>query len=235
MNVRIVIAAAVPVALTAAAVPVALTAAAVPVALVVGAGAVAAHADPVAPPVHYAVKLVGDVVETTLDGGYFQLAPDDRTVVIKGTAGTTLLTLPLSVRADGLEYPLPHRLSADARVLDLTAVKNAAAARPAAAEPVASATENQAALGAFATQFGVATAVGSFLGTALGAVAGAVVGLLGIIAGPTVIATVMMGAAVGAIIGTIVVGGPALVIAGIDLITTMVQPPGTSKWAHPNS
>jgi hypothetical protein len=204
-----------------------LTAAAVPIAVAVGLGAGTVHADPGTPQVHYETTLAGSTVETTLDGGYFRLAADDRTVDVADAAGDTLVTLPLSFRQDGLEYPLPHRVSADARVLDLTAVKDADAARPAPAAPVASTMENQRALEAFGTQFGIATAIGGFIGTAIGAAAG----LIGIVGGPTVLASVITGATVGGIIGTLIVGGPTLVIAGIDLLSTLLAAPDTTKWA----
>ncbi|WP_067673479.1 hypothetical protein [Nocardia miyunensis] len=202
------------------------TATVVPVAIALGLGAGTAHADPAMPVVHYVTKLVGNTVQTTLTGGSFRLAADQRTVDIRDADGNTVVTLPLSIRQNGTEYPLPHRISADSHELDLTAVKNAAAARPARAIPVASVTENQRALESFSSQFGIATAIGGFLGTALGAL----IGLTGIVSGPGVVASVLAGASLGAIIGTIVVGGPALVLAGIDLVDTLGAAPGTTKW-----
>lgn len=198
----------------------------VPVAIALGLGAGTVHADPAMPVVHYATKLVGNTVQTTLTGGSFRPAADQRTVDIRDTDGNTVVTLPLSIRQNGTEYPLPHRISADSRELDLTAVKDVAAARPARALPVASVTENQHALEAFSTQFGIATAIGGFIGTTLGAL----IGLTGIVSGPGVVASVLAGAALGGIIGTIAVGGPALVIAGLDLVNTLGAAPGTTKW-----
>ncbi|MGY2062788.1 ammonium transporter, partial [Nocardia gipuzkoensis] len=83
-----------------------LTAAVAPAVVAVTLGAGTVHADAGAPEVRYEAKLVGNVVETTLDGGYFQVASDQQTVAIKDTTGNTLVTLPLSFRQDGLEYPL---------------------------------------------------------------------------------------------------------------------------------
>lgn len=199
------------------------------VAVALGAGTVHADtgvADTSTQEVRYRTELVGNTVRTTLDNGFFRIGADGTTVDVADATGHSLITLPLSFRQDGLEYPLPHQVRDDARVLDLTVVKDAAAAHPVPVTPVASVWENQSAMNAFATQFGIATAVGSFIGTALGAL----VGLTGIVAGPGVIASVIAGAAVGAIIGTIVVGGPALVVAGIDLVNTLAAPPGTTKW-----
>ncbi|MCP2295748.1 hypothetical protein SAMN04244553_4766 [Nocardia amikacinitolerans] len=206
-----------------------ITAAVVPLVAAVAVGAGTVHAQPAAAPVPnigYEAKLVGDKIITTLTDGSFELTGNS--VDINDSAGNAVLTLPLSVRQDGLEFPLPHEIRDGGRVLELTAVKNVAQARPAQAIPVASPAENQKAMDAFISQFGIATAVGGFIGTALGAL----IGLTGIVAGPGVIASVIAGAAVGGIIGTIVVGGPTLLVAGIDLISTLAGQPGTTKWAE---
>ncbi|RDI43716.1 hypothetical protein [Nocardia mexicana] len=202
------------------------TAAAIPVIMGVAVGAGATHAAPATPEVRYETTLAGNTVHTTLHDGFFQVSGDQRTVDIRSAAGETLVTLPLSFRQDGLEYPMPHQVREDGRVLELTAVKDVAAARPVQVTPVASLEENQRAMEAFGSQFGLATAIGGFIGTALGAL----VGLTGIVAGPTVVASVIAGAAIGGIIGTLVVGGPALIIAGVDLASTLSAPPGTTKW-----
>ncbi|MCM6773073.1 ammonium transporter [Nocardia sp. CDC159] len=204
-----------------------LTAAVVPAVVAVAIGASTAHADAGASEVRYEARLVGNVVETTLDGGFFQVAGDQQSVAVKDIAGNTLVTLPLSFRMDGLEYPLPYQVRDAGRVLDLTAVKNVAAARPAAVVPVASLEENQRAMETFATQFGIATAIGGFIGTAIGAVIG---GLVAAPSGVGIPAGIVVGAAIGGIIGTVVAGGPTLLIAGIDLINTLIAPPGTTKW-----
>ncbi|MEV5649292.1 DUF6861 domain-containing protein [Nocardia sp. NPDC052254] len=197
------------------------------VAVALGAGTV--HADSGTPSVHYRTELIGNTVETTLDGGFFRIGTDGRTVDITDTAGHALVTLPLSFRQDGLEYPLPHQIRDDARVLDLTAVKDSARAHPVQLTPVASLVENQSAMNAFATQFGIATAIGGFVGTAIGAAIGLVVGALA--GGIGAIPGFITGASVGAIIGTVVVGGPTLVIAAMDLVDTLNAAPGTSKWS----
>lgn len=102
--------------------------------------------------------------------------------------------------------------------------------------PVASPAENQAAQQAFLTQFGIATSVGGFGGTAVGAIIGCAVG--GVITAPTIVfvpagclAGAVPGAGLGAIIGTIVVGGPALVVSGTELVQALTAAPGTTKWA----
>ncbi len=88
---------------------------------------------------------------------------------------------------------------------------------------VASPEENLKAQQNFASQLGIATAVGGLVGTIIGAIAGCIVGVgVGCIPGATI----------GGIIGTIVAGGPTLVVAGIGLINTLMAPPGTTEWAE---
>ncbi|MEV6561103.1 ammonium transporter [Nocardia sp. NPDC051756] len=204
-----------------------ITAAAVPLVAAVAVGAGTAHAQPAvaqAPEIGYAAKLVGDKIITTLTGGSFEVVGN--VVDLKDQAGNTVVTMPLAFRQDGLEFPLPHAVRDAGRVLELTVVKDVAQARPVPATEIASPFENQRAQDAFLSQFGIATAVGGFIGTVIGAL----VGLTGILGGPTVIASVLAGAAVGGIIGTIVAGGPTLIVAGIDLLSTLAAPPGTTKW-----
>ncbi|NKY84070.1 ammonium transporter [Nocardia veterana] len=201
------------------------------VAVALGAGTVHADtgvADTSAQEVRYRTELVGNTVRTTLDNGFFRIGADGTTVDVADATGHSLITLPLSFRQDGLEYPLPHQVRDDARVLDLTVVKDVAAAHPVPVTPVASVWENQNAMNAFATQFGIGTAIGSFIGSAIGGVIGLVVGAAA--GGIGAIPGFITGATAGAIIGSLVVGGPTLVVAAIDLISTLSAPPGTTKW-----
>lgn len=208
------------------------TAATVAVALLSGAGA--AHAG--TPDVGYETKVVDGKVVTTLTHGTFVTATDQRTVEIRDEAGTTVLTMPLSFRQDGMEYPLSSRVRDAGRVLELTVVKDPATARPVAATPrkaapataapIASPAEDQKAIDSFRAKLGFATAVGGFIGSLLGGA----VGLLGIIGGPTVIASVIAGVAFGGAVGTLIAGGPTLVAAGLDLLSTLTAAPGTTKW-----
>ncbi|MFC9993463.1 ammonium transporter [Nocardia sp. NPDC127526] len=204
-----------------------ITAVAAPVVTALAiASAGVAQADPATPNVGYETKLVGNTVVTTLTDGSFEVAGSS--VNVKDIAGNTVVSLPLSFAQDGLEYALPHNISVDARTLELTAVKDVASARPVPVQPIASTEENQKAMQAFSSQFGIATAVGSFIGLAVGAV----VGLIGFAGGAFGLATVPVAAGIGAIIGTLVVGGPTLIIAGVDLINTLTAAPGTTKWAN---
>ncbi|MFE3027346.1 ammonium transporter [Nocardia tengchongensis] len=206
-----------------------ITAVAAPVVTAVAiAGAGVAHADATVPDIGYQTQLVGDTVVTTLTNGTFELAGG--AVDIKDAAGSTVVELPLAFAQDGLSFPMPAAVSADGATLSLTAVKNVAAATP-VLHPVASLTENQLAMQNFSSQFGIATAIGSFVGLAVGGA----IGLIGFLGGAFGFATVPLAATVGAIIGSLVVGGPALVVAGVDLIGTLTAAPGTTKWANPGA
>ncbi|WP_278264626.1 ammonium transporter [Nocardia sp. AG03] len=188
------------------------------------------HADPVTPNVDYRTELVGNKVVTTLTNGTFELTGNG--VEIRDQAGAAVVALPLSVRDGSLEYPLPHAVSQNQTVLEITAVKDVALAKP-NLTPVASPAENYAAQANFASTFGLATAVGSFVGMAIGAVIGLVVGAAA--GGVGAIPGFITGASIGGIIGSLVVGGPTLIVAGLDLINTLAAPPGTTQWAQQTS
>lgn len=185
--------------------------------------------------IDYVSKLVDKTVVTTLDGGTFKVSKDGKAVDINDKAGHAVVQLPLSFKLDDVSYPLAHKVKNNSKTLELTPPKDVKSnGKPLFVKPVASVTENQDALNAFSTQFAIATAVGGFVGTGIGAVIGGL--LIGI---PACLATFLVacvpgitaGAAVGGIAGTVAVGGPALMIAGIDLIQTMTAPDGTTKWA----
>lgn len=203
-----------------------IAAAVVPLIATATFGAATAHAVPAAAPdIGYRTELVGETVVTTLTHGTFEVAGE--TVDIVDESGATVLTLPLAVRAGGTEYPLPHAVREEGRVLELTAVKDPATARP-AAEPVASPQENLAAQDNLTSQLGLASAIGGLVGTAVGAVIGLLVTAgtgVGIPAG------IVTGAALGGVLGTLAVGGPTLIIAAVDLVNTFTAPPGTTRWA----
>lgn len=204
-----------------------IAAAAIPVLAAALVGTGIAGADPVTPNVEYRTELVGNTLVTTLTHGTFTVTGG--AVDIRDEAGATLISMPLSVRDGKFEYPLPHAVRDEGHVLELTAVKDVAAARP-NLTPVASPAENYAAQANFASTFGLATAIGSFVGMGLGAVIGLVVGGV-LIPGVGAIPGFITGATVGGIIGTLVVGGPTLLVAGMDLINTWNAPAGTTQWS----
>ncbi|MEV6771764.1 hypothetical protein AB0N05_24375 [Nocardia sp. NPDC051030] len=209
----------------------------------------------------YSAKLVDKTVVTTLKGGTFELshalgsdlaaggndrlterdgivlghdgAPADiadvvNVVDVKDGDGKVLLTLPLEFHLAGVTVPVKPEVQKDGTVLALTPDKPAGVSisQPISVKPVASSLENTRALNDFSSQFGLATTIGTFIGTAVGATIGCIVTLVaGCIPGLTT------GASAGGIIGSIAVGGPTLIAAGIDLLTTMQAADGTTKWA----
>ncbi|MEU0503320.1 hypothetical protein [Nocardia sp. NPDC005998] len=149
-------------------------------------------------------------------------------VDLADTNGHVVVTLPLQFRIADTEIPVEPVVKKDGTVLELAPRQPAGLdiSQPLAVKPVASTVENRRARDEFASQFGLATAIGSFVGTAIGAVIGCVVTIAaGCIGG------LSTGAAVGGIIGTIVVGGPTLLAAGVDFVNTMLAPDGTSRYA----
>ncbi|MFQ6398153.1 hypothetical protein ACLMAJ_32525 [Nocardia sp. KC 131] len=218
-------------------------------------------AQPTQPDIAYSVKLVDKAVVTTVKGGTFELskalagvlaaggdgrlverdgqlvdsagkAADVADVVdvvdLEDTAGRTVLTLPLDFRIAATGIPVAPAVRKDGTVLELTPQKpqGLAITQPVAAKPVASMIEDERARNQFASQFGLATAIGGFVGTAVGATIGCVITIVaGCIGG------FLTGAGIGGIIGTIIVGGPVLIAAGVDLVSTMMAAEGTTHWA----
>ncbi|SUA78170.1 Uncharacterised protein [Nocardia otitidiscaviarum] len=223
-------------------------------------GAAPAHAQqPETPNLAYSTTLVDKTVVTVLRGGTFELSKGTRLedggverlterdgtlvradgsaadpartvdiVDVKDATGAVAVALPLDFRFGEVSVPVRPALDEDDTVLRLTPEKPAGLdiSQPLAVKPVASEVENQRALNNLATHFGLATAIGGFVGTAIGATIGCVATLVaGCIGG---LAT---GASVGGIIGTIVAGGPALIATGIEYLTTVQAPDGTTRWA----
>uniref|UniRef100_UPI003182F8C7 hypothetical protein n=1 Tax=Nocardia donostiensis TaxID=1538463 RepID=UPI003182F8C7 len=213
-----------------------------------------AHAEPAPAPVEpisYSVKLVDKTVVATLKNGTFSITEEEKAVEgqpiageiagdqtaekekikvaeIKDNAGNVVISMPLEFSAAGTEIPVKSEVK-DETVLEITPEKPAGLAtdQPLAVKPIASPMENQRAQNEFASNFGIATAIGGFVGTAIGAVIGCIVTIpLGCVPG------LLTGAGVGGILGTIAVGGPTLIAAGIELINTLQAPAGTTKWAE---
>nr|WP_296773682.1 ammonium transporter [Rhodococcus sp. (in: high G+C Gram-positive bacteria)] len=179
----------------------------------------------------YQSNLEDRTIVTTIDAGVFKVADDGKTVDILDSTDKVVVTLPLSFNLGGLNFPYEQNVDNNGKTLrlvpqvDLT--KASANSRSIGATQVASTEENLIAQQTFASQLGIATAIGGFTGTAIGALAGG----LGFLGGPVGLASVPLGATVGGIVGTIIAGGPTLVVAGIDLLNTLNAAPGTSKFA----
>ncbi|NEW38686.1 hypothetical protein GV794_26035 [Nocardia cyriacigeorgica] len=210
-----------------------------------------AHAEPAAEaaqPISYSVKLVDKTVVTTLKNGTFELAKSSKDVkeddvyLIKDGKGATVVSLPIAFDVADVAVPVKPVVKDEGKVLELTPDQAAVPAEAkvntvnVAVKEVASPIENQRAQNEFASQFGIATAVGGFLGTAVGVIAGGVIGcILGLpFLGVGCIPAAIAGAGIGGILGTVAVGGPALAITGMDLINTLQAEPGTTKWTDEN-
>lgn len=199
-----------------------------------------AYADPAAPTadekgtenseINWASRVEAGGVVTTVDAGLFRASDDDKSVVLEDNEGNEVLSLPLSFNLNGVEFPYGVEYTNEGRTVKL--IPNLAAPiglEPSALEQnVASPDENYKAQQNFASQLGLATAVGGLTGTIIGAALGAI----GFVAGPLGALTIPSGATLGGIIGTIVVGGPTLAIAGADFVNTLLAPPGTTQWAN---
>ncbi|MFE7416452.1 ammonium transporter [Rhodococcus sp. NPDC057529] len=207
-------------------------------ALLVGAlaaGSGVAVAEPAAEPgadIGYETRVEDRAVVTKIDAGAFVVSSDRKSVSLEDGAGNAVLSLPLAYRFDDLQFPFEEKISEDGKTLTLTPVVDRAKATPIAdtdlpLSDVASVEENTRAQANFGQQLALASAVGGLAGT----VVGGAIGLVGLIAGPVALATVPVFAAVGAIAGTVIVGGPTLVIAGIQLAQTLTAPDGTTIWA----
>lgn len=162
------------------------------------------------------------------DGKAADIADVVDVVDLADTEGHVVLTLPLRFQVADTEIPVEPVLEKDSTVLELVPHKPAGLdiSQSLAVKPVASMTEDQRARNEFATQFGLATAIGGFIGTAIGAAVGCVATIVaGCIGGFTV------GATLGGIIGTIAVGGPVLIASGVDYVNTMLAPDGTTRFA----
>ena len=199
-----------------------------------GVTAGTSYAAPVTPDVGFESQLVDGNVVTTLTNGTFDLSPDRLVVEVKNTAGSVLESLGLNYTLDGLQFPLLPALSNDDTTLTLTPERDPAKAVVAPLlNPVASNAENAAAMGDFSAKLGIAMSIGGLVGMGLGLVAGCIIGLPAL---PTIVGFLTAcgaGAGVGSIVGTLVAGGPTLVAAGIDLISTLNAAPGTTRWANP--
>jgi len=192
--------------------------------------------------INYEANIVDDSVVTVIDAGTFQVSGDGQSVELQDDAGNTVVSLPLAIQLGDLQLPFEREISEDGKTLTLTPSTDLEQATPVAPEDkvapgltpvalkvtdVASPDENLAAQQNFASQLGIATAVGGLAGT----IVGAIVGGLGFLGGPVGLASVPAGAAIGGVIGTIVAGGPTLIIAGIGLAQTLLAPPGTTVYA----
>ncbi|MFD6896665.1 ammonium transporter [Rhodococcus sp. NPDC060086] len=200
------------------------------------------YAAPAAPDeINYESKVDGQSVVTVIDAGAFQVSGDGQSVELQDDAGNTVVSLPLAIQLGDIQLPFEREISEDGKTLTLTPSTDLTQATPVAPEDkvvpgitpvalkvtdVASPDENLKAQQNFASQLGIATAVGGLTGTVIGCIVGSVATL------PLLAVGCVPGAAVGGVLGTIAAGGPTLVIAGVGLIQTLTAPPGTTVYAN---
>lgn len=201
--------------------------------VVAGAGTSQAAPAP-NPDIRYHTNLVDKTVVTTLEGGTFKVADDRRTVDIVDSLGAPVLRLPLSFTVDSVAHPINTTVANNGTEIRMTPDMSVLNARPVLIRPVASPLEDQRALGMFSSYFTVGTAIGTFLGTAAGIAVGAAIGcLLGSpFFGLGCLPAATVGASLGGIIGMIAVGGPVLIYSAIDLVSTLMAKPGTTKYNY---
>ncbi|MVU76643.1 hypothetical protein GPX89_05210 [Nocardia sp. ET3-3] len=186
--------------------------------------------DQIAPGIHWNAKIDGNAVVVDVDQG--SLTTDNGQLQVRDNGGNIVTAVPLAYTVDDLDHPI----QATVEGLRATLVPNTdpAAARPTNL-PLHEVTSDKQksfddAVGAAATQFGLATAIGTLIGTvvggALGCVAGIVVGTPGLL--PGWIGGCMAGAAVGitlgAAAGLVLVGVPAAIIVGIVFLNRINDP-----------
>lgn len=205
-------------------------------ALGVGAGtAYAAPAAPAADGINWSSNVEGKSVVTTIDAGAFKVSGDGKNVELQDGKGNTVVSLPLAYQLSNLQFPMEQKVSEDGKKLTLTPVFDLGKAKPIAAEvradkaiggiaikDIASPEENLMAQQTFSSQLAIATASGGLIGTIVGAVVGTFI--------MPAVGTIT-GAGIGGIAGTVIVGGPALIAAGIGLAQTLTAEPGTTVYA----
>ncbi|MCK0090425.1 ammonium transporter [Rhodococcus sp. F64268] len=195
--------------------------------------------------INYESHVDGQSVVTVIDAGAFQVSGDGQSVELQDNAGNTVVSLPLAVQLGDIQLPFEREISEDGKTLTLTPVTDLSQATPVAPEDkvapgltpvalkvtdVASPDENLKAQQNFASQLGIATAVGGLTGTIVGCILGTIPGTAVPIFGNAV--GCVAGGALGGVVGTILAGGPTLVIAGVGLIQTLTAPPGTTQYAN---
>lgn len=176
----------------------------------------------------YEAHVEDETVVTTLDAGAFRLADDGKTVAVQDSQGNDVVVLPLTFYLADQQLPLQAEVTDEGKVLKLFPGEfEPAVEKPAGLfNTVASPMENQLATQEFTTQLGLATSVGGLVGGIAGAAIGCIAGIA-VACLPGAVA----GFGIGSVVGTIIVGGPTLVVAGVELVNTLNAPPGTTKWA----
>ncbi|MEC3914949.1 hypothetical protein [Nocardia sp. CDC160] len=187
--------------------------------------------DQVAPGIHWNAKIEGNAVVVDTDKG--SLTTDNGQLQVHDEQGVVVAAVPLSYTVDDLDHPI----QATVEGLRATLVPNTdpAAARPTNL-PLHDVTSDRQksfddAVGAAATQFGLATAIGTLIGTVVGGSLGFVIGGLAgcattacTFAIPAALAGAATGITLGAAAGLVLVGVPAAIVVGIVFFNRINNP-----------
>ncbi|MEV0335048.1 hypothetical protein [Nocardia sp. NPDC050717] len=131
----------------------------------------------------------GKSVVTSVTGGRFALAADQKSVTLTNEAGAVVAQLPLAGTVNGAPTEIAAAVEADGSRLTLTPKTVAAA------EAISS------------QQWFMAELQRASTGALVGAIIGALLGAIGIV-------TIIPGAIIGGVIGLLIAGGPSLIDAG---------------------
>lgn len=190
-------------------------------ATLVGAGASDAAPGPVDPEglVAYQVKLVDDAsVSTSVENGYFRVAPDRSAIELADVAGQTIETLPLSYTFAGKSYSIESVIGDDMKQLTLMPAK-----LPPDIVAVAAGGERQVAWDNVMKQVVIGWNNQGLASTAAGAAIGFAVGCVSIF--PNFIAGCIVGTVIGAGVGAgagVVNGNPEVRPAISGLMDTFL-------------
>ncbi|QNG20166.1 hypothetical protein G4H71_13580 [Rhodococcus triatomae] len=190
----------------------------------------------------YEARIDGDSVVSTIDSGLFRVSGDGDTVEVVDGSGKVVAAVPLTLKVGEQVFRIDQEIVD--RTLTLTpqvpqdvveSVKATAASPSDIAQegPQTQAERDSNALGEFSSYLGYATLIGGLVFALVFGVVGLVVGCI-VVPAVGCLPGLMGGVSAGSLAGTIFVGGPALVILGIQYLTiinTPFVPPGEEEPA----
>ncbi|MEV6768168.1 hypothetical protein AB0N05_05985 [Nocardia sp. NPDC051030] len=170
------------------------------------------------PGIHWNTHIEGDSIVLDTDAG--SMTNDNGQFAVRDNLGNVVTQFPLSYTVADLEYPINASVEGLRAVLTPSKV----ASGPALHEVTSSKQSSfDDAVGAAATQFGIATAIGTLVGTIIGGSLGLVIG--GLFGGiPGALAGAATGITLGAAAGLVLVGVPAAIIIGIGFVQRINNP-----------
>ncbi|MFE3753383.1 hypothetical protein ACFXO9_03655 [Nocardia tengchongensis] len=181
----------------------------------------------VAPVIHWNARIEGNAIVVDTDKG--SMTTDNGQLQVRDDNGIVVAAVPLSFTVEDLDYPI--QASVEGLRATLTPNTDPAAARPTnlPLHDVTTAKQQSFddAVAAAATEFGLATAVGTLVGTIIGGTLGLLIGGLaggGVLSIPGALAGAATGITLGAAAGLILVGVPAAIIVGIIFLNRINNP-----------